>query len=513
MVDTSVLVGRDGRPADDLRTPLTRPRRLPRPRLVVPMPTDRGLSWAWAVAITVVAAVLRFAGLSSPGSKIFDEVYYAKDAHDLITHAVARNGTENGPGFVVHPPLAKWFIGAGEWLFGYDSFGWRVAAAVIGSLSILILIRVTRRMTRSTLLGCTAGLLLSLDGLHFVQSRVAMLDIFVMFWVLAAFACLVADRDDLRRRLDRVQRGGRDISGGSGGLGIRWWRWAGAACLGLGLATKWTALFYIPAFALLVLAWDCGARRTAGVRRPFLDSLRRSVPGWIGSAALIVGLFLACWAGWFATRTGWDRQWAAQRAGGWHGPGIDALRSLWHYQYEMYYFHTHLHAYHPYMSQPWSWLLMGRPVAYYYSAKSGCGAPSCSSEVLAIGTPALWWAFIPALVGVTWLWLARRDWRGAAVLVGFAACFLPLLPYPDRTMFFFYALPALPFLVIGVTLCLGMVLGPADASPERRITGVLLVAAYVALVAFCFAFFHPLLTGAHLTYAQWHERIWFATWI
>ena len=100
---------------------------------------------------------------------------------------------------------------AGEWLFGLSPFGWRFAAAVVGSLSILLLARIARRMTRSTLLGCFAGLLLALDGLEFVMSRTALLDIFVMFWVLAAFGCLVVDRDAYRARLAAaVARGARN---------------------------------------------------------------------------------------------------------------------------------------------------------------------------------------------------------------------------------------------------------------------------------------------------------------
>src|SRR5947209_5022941 len=85
--------------------------------------------------------------------------------------------------------------------FDLSPFGWRFAAALVGSLSILLLARIARRMTRSTLLGCFAGLLLALDGLEFVMSRTALLDIFVMFWVLAAFGCLVVDRDAYRTRL------------------------------------------------------------------------------------------------------------------------------------------------------------------------------------------------------------------------------------------------------------------------------------------------------------------------
>ena len=73
-------------------------------------------------------------------------------------------------------------IAFGEWTFGVNSFGWRFSAALIGSLAILLLARIVRRMTRSTLLGCIAGLLMALDGLEFVMSRTALLDIFLMFW-------------------------------------------------------------------------------------------------------------------------------------------------------------------------------------------------------------------------------------------------------------------------------------------------------------------------------------------
>src|SRR5258708_12124530 len=92
-------------------------------------------------------------------------------------------------------------IAVGAWLFGLRRFGWRFAVAVVGTLSILMVARITRRMTRSTLLGCLAGLLMALDGLEFVLSRTAILDILVLFWVLAAFRILVPDPDASRAPL------------------------------------------------------------------------------------------------------------------------------------------------------------------------------------------------------------------------------------------------------------------------------------------------------------------------
>ena len=484
----------------------------PRARLDVRMPDDRLTSWLWAGAVTLVAAVLRFVGLGAPQSKIFDEVYYSYDAHNLLLHGVELNTHGTGPGFVVHPPDGKWLIAIGEWLFGYNSFGWRFASAVIGSLSVLLLVRVGRRMFRSTVLGCVAGLLLSFDGLHFVQSRVAMLDIFLMWWVLAAFACLLVDRDEYRGRLAAAVEAGRDLRDGARGLGVRWWRLGAALCLGIGMASKWNAIWYVPAFALMTFAWDCGARRSASVRTPVRDSLRRELPGLVLAGFVMAAAYLASWTGWFVSPRGWDRHWA--QLTGHHVPLVpDPLVSLWEYQREVLHFHTTLTASHPYQSQPWSWLLLGRPVAYYYASPHGCGAASCAREVLAIGTPTLWWPFLAALVAITWRWLARRDWRGAALLTGIGAGLLPWLPFPERTMFLFYALPALPFLVLAMTMLLGMAIGPPGSLRHRRGYGVTAVGAYVVVVIVTFVYFYPVLAGVTIPYDAWHARMWFSTWI
>jgi predicted membrane-bound dolichyl-phosphate-mannose-protein mannosyltransferase len=99
------------------------------------------------------------------------------------------------PSFVVHPPLGKYLIGAGMWLFGPDnSFGWRFATALFGTALVLLLFLVARSLTNSTVFATVASFLLAIDGLGIVMSRVALLDTFLAFFVLLAFWFVILDR-------------------------------------------------------------------------------------------------------------------------------------------------------------------------------------------------------------------------------------------------------------------------------------------------------------------------------
>ncbi|NJP32821.1 dolichyl-phosphate-mannose--protein mannosyltransferase [Micromonospora thermarum] len=506
-----------------------------------------GRSWLATAVIVAIAAILRFLNLSHPPGKVFDEVYYARDAWGLVDKGVEWNYKDGGPSYVVHPPLGKWLIGLGEWAFGYSDaehrlsaaghlvttapeFAWRFSAAVVGTLSVLLLVRIARRLFRSTVLACAAGLLLALDGFHLVLSRTALLDIFLLFFVLAAFGALVLDRDARRRRWARALEAGLDPArpgrAGRPPGGWRnwpWWRLAAGVLFGCACAVKWSALYFLPAFALLVILWEVGVRRSAGARRPWRDTLLDEVPWLVLAGLLMVVTYVATWSGWLLGDEGYYRVIDAQR---WPNaplsdtPVIGALANLIEYHKAAYGFHAQLDDPHKYQSWPWQWLLLGRPVAFYWSGDGSCGAASCASEVLLLGTPLLWWSFLPALVALAWLGLARRDWRAGAILLCVAAGLLPWFWFAvdgGRTMFSFYTAPTLPFLVLAVTYVLGAIVGPPDpagdaaareASRDRRLVGGVIAGAYVLLVALCFAYFYPLFVGETIPYADWSNRMW-----
>ena len=108
------------------------------------MPTDRLNGWIVTLIIGAIAFVIRFVNLGYPNKLVFDETYYAKDAYSLLKFGYERNWPSNAnskiiagdldvmqdtAAFVVHPPLGKWLIAAGEYLFGMNSFGWRFASS------------------------------------------------------------------------------------------------------------------------------------------------------------------------------------------------------------------------------------------------------------------------------------------------------------------------------------------------------------------------------------------------
>ncbi|WP_405582504.1 dolichyl-phosphate-mannose--protein mannosyltransferase [Streptomyces sp. NBC_01190] len=503
----------------------------------------RWSGWLGPILVSLFAGIIRFWHLGSPRAVVFDETYYAKDAWSLLKFGYEGTWTDgkvsnpqilahpqviplsDAPGYVVHPPMGKWMIAAGEWIFGLNPFGWRCVMALLGTLSVLMLCRIGRRLFRSNALGCLAGLLMSVDGLHYVMSRIALLDLVIMFFALAAFGCMLVDRDWARARLaaalpvDEDGFAGPDArTGDRVGMGWRPWRIAAGFFLGLAAASKWNGLYFLAFFMIMTVLWDVGSRRLAGARRPRWAVFRKDL-GW--SVLSVVGTalvtYLVTWTGWFASDNAYNRHWADDRGGFWSF--IPApLRSLWHYEYQVYQFNVGLHTPHPYQSNPWSWLVLGRPVSYYFESpklgQSGCHATAgCSQEILALGTPLLWWSACFALVYLLYRWALRRDWRAGAILCAAGAGYLPWFHYQDRTIFYFYAVAFVPYLCLAVAMMLGAFLGPPAATESRRMWGAVGAGTLVLLIIWNFIYFFPIYTGQTIPYTSWQARMWLDSWI
>ena len=553
--DASPVTGLS-RTSGGLAVPLARQRAVSRFRLEDPF-----VGWTASIAVTLLAFFLRLWHLGTPHEFEFDETYYAKDAWSLLHFGYVRdyaNGSSAnnlildgkttdlwgpGPSMIVHPEVGKWLIALGEKSFGMDPFGWRIAAAVVGSLMVLVMCRLGRRLTGSTALGCVAGLLLSLDGLQFVLSRLALLDIFVAFFVLCGVTCVVIDRDWHRARLARLVPDGVTGDHAWGpvrALLVRPWLLLGGVCFGLGVGTKWTAAYPLAAFGVLVWLWSAGARRSFGVRWSLAKSaVADGIPAFVSLVLVAFFVYLASWTGWLMhadqyekylsatqyTHMDGGKDWPTRTEPDASGLGevTQSLDSLWHYHRDVYKFHTEglTGETHTYASMPSGWLLINRPVGVAADTDikpgtRGCDAPAgsdCLKQVLLIGTPMIWWGGCVALIYACLMWLGARDWRFGVAVVGTASSWLPWLRYDDRPIFMFYAVITLPFIVLALTLAMGKLIGSSTVPTTRRTVGVVVSGSFFVLVLLNFAWFWPIWTNGLLTHSEWLDRIWFARWI
>ncbi len=544
---------------------------------------ERLVGWLAPLGVTLLALGLRLVGLGNPNRFAFDETYYAKDAWSLLNNGYIQTylsdvdgntetdinadilaghtqGVWTGePSLAVHPDVGKWLIALGEKAFGMDPFGWRIASVVAGALMVLVMCRLVRRLTGSTMLGCVAGLLLMLDGLHFVLSRLALLDIFLALFILCGVHCLVADRDWHRARLARAAAASGDVLSGWGPrILFRPWLLLGGISFGLAVGTKWTALYPLAALGLLCWLWSAGARRSLRLRWAVpKGAIADGLPAFVHLVIVAALVYIATWGGWLAHADQYEEHLSAtqyrQYTGQGHcaedddsyvatdlddtrrwptadekdakglGEAWQSLRSLWYYHQDVYTFHTNFLncSEHFYESQPSSWLLVNRPVGVAVTNDISPDAPGCDAapdsdcikQVLLVPTPVLWWGGALALMFAVVMWIGARDWRYGLAVVGTLSTWLPWMMYDDRPIFLFYAIAILPFTIIALTLTMGTLIGPSRLPSPRRTVGVVVSGAFIILTLVNFAWFWPIWTNQMLTNSEWLDRVWFSRWV
>lgn len=503
----------------------------------------RAKLWFWGgpVAVTLFAAILRMANLGSPHAIVFDETFYIKDAWSLWNNGYESNwdsdadkqivaGQTNGyttdGSYVVHPPLGKWLIAAGMFLFGpANSFGWRFAVALAGVVAVWLIVLVTRRLTGSTLIGVLAGGLMAIEGVAIVLSRVSVLDNILMVLTLTGFYLVLLDRVSARRRMDewiatRVALG-REYSWGP----TLWWRpWLILAGIAFGAASgvKWSGVWFLAAFGLYVVVMDALDRRRSGIPLWFSAAVLKQGPvAFVLMVPVAAATYLATWTGWIVTTGGYGRDLIERHpelanTGMWSWLPVWA-QDLWAYHANAYGFHVGMSTPHPYQSNPLLWLFMIRPTSMYYvgstNGQNGCPLDACSEAITPIANPLIWYASIAALGYLIYRFARTRQWQIGLVLLGFAAGYLPWLAYTNRTVFSFYSIVFEPYLIIALAMAIGVVLGTKNDPTERRERGIRLVLVFGILAVVLSIFFYPLWTGMQVPLWFWQMHMWLPSWV
>lgn len=368
------------------------------------------------VLILAWAFFTRIYRLEQPTTYVFDEVY-----HGVTSKLIARNDERayewwnppvepNTAVDWLHPPYAKYTQAASILLFGENSFGWRISSVFFGVLVIVAIFKLADVAFGSKPLALTAALIGSLDGLLLVQSRIAMNDIHVTFFILlTVIAYLIYWKRDHSSQ----------------------WLLATGICAGLAVGTKWSGA-YILGLVGLVEGLTSVARWWKEARAKKLHASQILVHLLLMLFTLVllpIALYLASYTHMYFQGKGWQHLY-------------ELHQQIWWYQ-------TNLTATHAYQSRPWQWFLNLRPVWYHvdYSHLNK------SANIYAFGNPAVLWGGVLAVVAtmaslVLQLWQRKKvSWSLFMILASYLIVWVPW-QFSPRIMFFYHYTPAVPFLAI-----------------------------------------------------------------
>ena len=468
------------------------------------------------LSITLLGGLLRFIRLGEPNAVVFDEIYYAADAQSLLQSGVEKTAVENlesemlnantniffdQGAFVAHPPLGKWLIAFGEYLFGFTPFGWRFSAALFGTLLIILTFLVARRLLKSNWFALFAASLVALDGLAIVMSRIALLDGFLVFFILLALFFFLIDIDQSKTKVEN-----QPLKESRFGPHYSWhfYRWLAGISLGLAISIKWSGLWFLAVFGVLAVVVDIFFRSQFQPKRIFSGHIIKD--WWLLFIQLPLTAFLIyllSWTGWFVSSIGWGRNISQ-----------NAFISLYEYHREIWNFHTSLTQEHNYEAYAAGWLILLRPTAFYYEETNlNCAADLCSSEILAIGNPAIWWLGVIALISLLVWFIRQPKFEISIILVLFLAGWLPWLGYPDRPTFYFYAIVMMPFIAIALAFLFRQLTWILKSNGFSNWAGTSLTAIYLFIVLGLTIFFLPIWTAISIPKNEWLWRMWFDIWI
>jgi len=417
-----------------------------------PAARDRRRDRLIALAFLGVAALFRLPRLGFPPEEIFDEIYHAKTA---LQYLHGESPTE-----WVHPPTAKLLIAAGIWLFGYNSWAWRLLPAIAGIALAPVFYYFARRALATERAAILATVCLLADGVYLVQSRVAMTNIFaVLFQVTSALFIL---RAVLAERLPITDM------------------LAGGLFLGLALSTRWTSLWAWGFLGLLLLV----------VRRARAFRPRELALTAVAFGLIPLGVYILSYVPWM-------------RQG-------HPLSDLWPHTRAIWRYHADLRATHPYFSKWYTWPWLYRPTWYYFNQDS---ENEIVRGIVAIGNPVLWWASVPVTLWALVTGARARDPRRLFSGLGYCFLYLPWGISPRTLNYSHYLFEAIPY----ACLSLGMLLdGNWDAPSPRRA----LARTYLALLLAMFVFFLPFLLAIPIPMSWyyfdihgWRPWTWFPTWV
>lgn len=386
-------------------------------------------------------------------STYFDEIYHARTAWENL------NGVY--PYEITHPPLGKIIISIGIALFGMTPFGWRFSGTFFGVLMLPVIYIFAKRLFGGKAVPAACTLVLTSDFMHFVQTRIATIDTYAVFFILLMYLFMYGF----------ITTGSRRELALSG------------IFFGIGAASKWTCIY---AGAGLAVIWLIYVIREAKAQRLDMRGFWK-----LCGFCVIFFVVIPCLIYYFAYIP-------YGTARGISPFSAEYLRMVLDNQSYMFNYHSGIVAEHPYSSRWYQWVLDIRPILYYLEYFDD-GTHSSFGAFL---NPALCWGGLLSLFVLIYTAIFRRDRCAGFILLGYLAQLIPWM-FVTRITFEYHYFPCSVFLVLSLGYCFNLM-------RHNLRHWKWYVSGFVTLSIALFVMFYPALSGKPV--AATGLLSWLPTW-
>ena len=454
-------------------------------------------------------------------SMYFDEIYHARTAYESLHGMSIYEWT--------HPPLGKDMISWGITIFGMTPFGWRFAGTLAGVLMIPVMYFIGLLMFRKRTWATVLSSLMLLDGMHFVQTRLATVDSYGVLFILLMFLFMYwyysLSFYDTSLKKTFVPLGLCGIA------------------FGLGAASKWIGLYAGAGLAVLFFItlyrrWDeynlakRKVKAATGEQKEYLQHIIKVFPKNTILTLLFCVLFFIIIPGAIYCASYYPYFNVVGETRPWY-------QIVLKNQADMYNYHSNLDATHGFQSDWYTWPVIYRPMWYY--SGSGAAARGTVECISCFGNPVIWYAGLVATLvsfGVLVRRLfftgrlakdvesanglqkllesgdgdlpdrAQRDTRLLLFLtIGIACNLLPWVGV-SRCIFIYHYFASVPFIMMFTVYQL------RNICRRHRWVGLALIAALLVIAVVLFFMFKPVWTGTPVARKFVEDYlVWFDSWI
>ena len=388
----------------------------------------------------------------------FDEIYYTRTAYEMIHGLPTYENT--------HPPLGKDLMALCASIFGTTPFGFRFAGALLGVLMLPFLYLFGRNISQDRRIGAFVAFIFAFDFMHFTQTRLTTIDVFVVFFIIVMYyfmeQYLSLSFADTKLKKMWVPLGACGIA------------------FGFGIASKWTGVYAGAGLAVIFFARLWKDRK---YREPIIKTIKFCMIFFVAIPFMIYLLSYIPFVD----------QW---------NPGL--LDRMVNNQVTMFNYHSDLEATHPYSSMWYEWPTMVRPMWYF----SNTIDDTMRQGISAFGNPLVWWAGIPALIYMVYLWLKKKDKTAGFLVLAYLAQYLPWI-LVSRCTFIYHYFPCVPFLALMIGYSFKQLKGRLK---ETHFT--LLLITHGLMVFGMFLLFYPVLSGSPVSKDFVADYLrWFDSWV